>query len=273
MKILVTGGKGFIGTHLVEALEKLGETVIVSDPVIGRPIQEFNDYELRDIDIIFHLGAISRIGVSYEQPAKVMENNFSSTLRVAEHCRKNSNTKLIFASSSSVKFADLTRNPYALSKKIGEDLLTMYCNSFGIKASSVRFFNVYGPGEADYGSNTTLVKACSKAILSGKNPQVNGDGSAIRDYTHVADVVSGLLKIYKETELKPLYELGFGEATVSVKEVVEEFIKGTNLNINWKPARKGDFPVNCSDISLRPEGWVPTIKILDYIKLWKEQNL
>lgn len=272
MNILVTGGFGFIGRHLTSTFEANHiEVTPFGNREAGQLVQNRGDSFLSQFDVIYHLAAIPRVGVSLEKPGLVLHNNHESTLRLLEYCRHNPKTKLIFASSSSVKFANLQENPYALSKKMGEDLIKLYVDTYGITASSVRFFNVYGPGESEYGKNTTLVKAFKKCILEKRNFKVNGDGSIRRDYTHVNDVVSGLARVHMEMirgNHKPLYEIGSGQDT-SVKQIAEAFQEGTDLEIEYGPARNGDAPFTCADQNLLPVGWYPTVDVIEYIREWK----
>lgn len=277
MNILVTGGCGFIGSHLVNRLNKEQYNVRIADKRLkyGVPVQEMSDADLAGNSIIYHLAATARLGVSLNDPAGVIDNNVKSTLRLLEYCRKNPDTKLIVVSSSSAKFANLKRNPYALSKAMGEQMVDMYRELYDVKAISVRLFNVYGPREADYGKNTTLIKQCKKGYLSGKGFYIDGDGSTIRDFTHVDDVCTGLITLKKDLENKPgwnLYEIGSGEATITVKQIVEEFQKGTTLPIVYGPPRIGDPPMTRAEPSYTPSGWVQTINVLDYIREWKDQG-
>lgn len=267
MNILVTGGSGFIGTHLIKQLEENGHKVTN----ISSDVQLADDSDFGNPQVIYHLGAFPRVGFSLENPEKVLSNNHLSTLRVLEYCRFHPSTRLINVSSSSVKFANLRENPYALSKKMGEDLVNLYIDTFGVIASNVRLFNVYGPGEADYAQHTTLLKACKKRVISGQALRVNGDGSIKRDYTHVFDVVNGLIAVdralYHADALR-LYELGPNNP-ISVMEIAEAFQAGTNLKIQVFPQRAGDPPYTVADSNLRPTGWYPVFDVLDYIQDWK----
>jgi nucleoside-diphosphate-sugar epimerase len=269
MKILVTGGNGFIGKHLVEKLKaRTNREIIVSDRC-----QDLTDEELKTVGTIFHLGAIPRVGVSLKEPGKVIDNNVISTLRLLEWCRLNPDTLLINVSSSSVKFTNLNENPYALSKAMGEQMVCMYRQTYGINATTVRLFNVYGPGDSDYGKFTTLIQACKKNILTGADFHINGRGIT-RDYTYVDDVTEGLLLILHEMYsgiYKPLYELGFGRPT-SIEAIVEEFAKGTDLKIIYDPARYGDVPSTLADKNLYPDWWVAHTDVIDYIRYWKSRG-
>lgn len=267
MNILVTGGSGFIGSHLIKQLEENGH--VVRD--ISSDVQLADDDEFGNPQVIYHLGAFPRVGYSLENPEKVLSNNHLSTLRVLEYCRFHPETRLVNVSSSSVKFAKLVRNPYAMSKKFGEDLTDLYRVTYGVKATNVRLFNVYGPGEAEYGPFTTLVKACKKRVMSGANLKVTGDGSIKRDFTHVLDVVNGLIavdRMLQQDSAMALYELGAGVPT-SVIEVVEEFQRGTSLKIEQVPARDNDPELTIADPTRRPHGWMPVFDVLDYVQDWK----
>lgn len=271
MKIIVTGGKGFIGTHLVNKLKALDHEVTVVDSRGGKLVQELRDDDLKGYDVIFHLAATARVGISLNFPEETLSNNINSTLLLLDHCRKYPSTQLIFASSSSAAFADVMQNPYAMSKRICEDLIEMYRKTYGVKGTIVRFFNVYGPGEADYGPHTTLIKQCKKGYLNGMGFYITGDGSIVRDFTHVYDVVAGLARILDCSQFmeQHRFELGSTDATVSVKDIVEEFQKGTDLRIRHRKSRPGDPPKTCASKDAVPEGWEPKVKVLEYIRQWK----
>jgi nucleoside-diphosphate-sugar epimerase len=272
MRILVTGGRGFIGTRLVNHLSEITEDVFIIDKVDGQLVQDTDLGQFGELDFIFHLAATPRLGISLVDPAGSIENNITSLTKVLEYCRKNPTTKLIFISSSSAKFANLARNPYALSKAMGEQLVDLYRDTYKVHACSVRLFNVYGPGEAFAYSYTTLVKQCKIGLTTCRGFFIEGDGSIIRDYTHVDDVCEGLVQVMDHMALRPgwnLYELGSGEASVTVKEIVEEFQRDTSLDIEYRAARPGDPPYTCANQFLRPSGWEPKIKVLDYIREWK----
>lgn len=272
-RILITGGLGFIGQHLANELAP-NNWVSIIDSKKTKSVQDsfIEDYKP---DVIYHLAATARLGVSLEHPSFTLQNNMTSTLHVLDYCKRNPNVKLIVVSSSSAKHAQLTRNPYALSKAIGEQLVDTYRNLYQVQAVSVRLFNVYGPGEMDGGKYTTLLKQCKKGLKSGEGFYIEGDGSIIRDYTHVEDVVQGLIAVEKDMDRRPawpLYELGSGEASVTVKHIVEEFQKGTTLPIEWRSPRVGDPQYTNADRVLAPTGWQPKHDVLTYIKDWKDRG-
>ena len=272
MKILITGGTGFIGTHLVNALGNKHEILISNKNNLA---QNLTDKDLDGTDLIFHLGATSRVGISLENPEGTLHNNYDSTLRLLDWCRHNPKTSMINISSSSAKFADVKSNPYALSKLIGEQLVDVYRKSFDVNAVSVRLFNVYGPGEAEFGKHTTLLKACKDRYLKKENLLIYGNGSIRRDYTHVSDVISGLLVISKLVLAKSLttisiFELGRMQATSS-KQIAQEFVFGTDLSIDYVGDRnKADPPLTEADVRFTPPGWKAEIDVLQHIRDWRD---
>lgn len=292
--ILVTGGQGFIGQHLVLSLVDLGYNVTVVDYKASVPcfahvfypqecsaffeqrMVQFDASNLKDLlgepvkyDLVIHLAAIPRVGISLNMPAHVIKNNTNSTLAGLEYCRK-AGIPFINISSSSVVWADTEKNPYALSKKMGEQMVNAYRETFGTKGTNIRLFNVYGPGEIDDGQYTTLIRRCKTAIRSGTPLPLFGDGENKRDYTHVLDVVQAIIQVMKDAqsdELKPCYEIGPGHGTVSVNDIIREFgVAG--LEVDPQPARPGDPPLTKADTSLWPEGWHPKIDVLDHIRNW-----
>ena len=279
LNILVTGGNGFIGKHLVVYLKKAGHTATVVDIDGIAPfttlthLQDATDFIKetdQGFDVIFHLAAIPRVGLGLNSPEMVLRNNIDSTIEVLGHCRQNPRTKLIFISSSSVAFSNLMINPYASSKGMCEELIELYRKTYGVKATTVRLFNVYGPGEARYGNHSTLIRRCKDAVLSDTDFTINGTGEMSRDFTHVDDVVLGLDAILKESqssdEMFNHYELGIDQP-ISVNQVVERFFP--KERIKYGPGRATDCQTTRSSTHYWPLGWIPSIHVLDYIDSWK----
>jgi nucleoside-diphosphate-sugar epimerase len=292
--ILVTGGQGFIGQHLVMSLIDLGYSVTVVDYDASVPCHanffypqdcslffeqrmiQFDTANLRDIlgdpvkyDLVIHLAAIPRVGISLNAPARVIKNNVNSTIFAAEYCRK-AGIPLINISSSSVVWADCDKNPYALSKKMGEQIINTYRETFNVKATNVRLFNVYGPGEKDNGNYTTLIRRCKTALRTKTPLPLFGTGENRRDYTHVLDVVQGIILVMRDVQqntFKPVYELGSGTGHISVNDIIKEFSEA-GLTVDPQPARPGDPPLTKADTTLWPEGWAPKIDVLTHIRNW-----
>lgn len=299
-RILITGGQGFIGRNLAMYLATSNLYDITSvdfkpadvlDVLRWRNInkdvrvfmKELDDAhqlknlydELEPYDLIIHLAAIPRVGVSLAYPEATLRNNVDSLIDVLGYCRAHPSTKLLFVSSSSATWADSRFNPYALSKKIGEQLVDTYRATYGIKCATVRLFNVYGAGESEFAEYTTLVRTCKKALWTKRPVFIHGDGNQVRDFTHIDDVVDGLAAIIGEMgngTARDLYELGSGDASVSVVQVVDAFMKGEPNQIVNVPGRPHEVQMTKADITLWPKFWYPKIKILEYIKKWKEEG-
>lgn len=277
MKILVTGGEGFIGYHLVERLINDGHDVwsidnnLTSQP-FDRIVAECKYMNanlcnpdslvgLEDLDVIYHLAAIPRIQPSLKRPERTLYNNISSTISVLEFARKN-DIKVIFASSSSVKGDELA-NPYTLSKKIGEELCQMYQIKFGVKLNIARFYNVYGPsmiGDSYYG---TVLGIWLDRYKAGKPLKITGTGEQRRDFTHVFDIVQGLIDIEKKnTDQRLPFELGRGE-NFSLIELAMLF-PGATLHFVDRPDGEAENTL-CEYYSMAL-GWKPKYNVKDFIE-------
>lgn len=284
--ILVTGSSGFIGSHLIRELRKLGHWTVGCDPrpadpnncarlCINGSVSDYLDSSSQDhntiiFDYIFHLGAIPRMGVGVAEPARVLSNNIDSTISVLEYARKNPSTRVIFTSSSSTKWSDYRNNPYTLSKLTGEQLVETYRQTYGVQAVTARLYNVFGPGETRYGENTTLLKQCRDSVRSATPISAYGSVREIfRDFTHVADVVGGLLAIMKAPDPSGLYEIGAADGSVSVMQIIEAHLgPAAPTMIKLCPARPWDTAQTRADSTLWPPGWKPTRGVLEYIYDW-----
>ena len=239
MRVLISGWKGFIGSHLTERLLELGHEVIGIDSgqsdffQIGhnhvpyknlkvnvhklRNLCSSESFDLKGIDVVFHVAAIARIPQSYENPHLYYQNNILSTLNLLEACRKQGIKKFIYSSSSSVVDPS---NPYAHSKLIGEELCEMYSRLYGMNIQCIRYFNVYGERMASGGYATVLQKF--KEQKDKNEPlQIFGMGKQKRDFTHVSDVVDANLLMLNETEFG-IYDVGSGK-NYSILEIAQSF--------------------------------------------------
>lgn len=295
-KVLITGGNGFIGKHLTEYLHAKGldvTTVDIKNPNRITPwkcisknvrvyMKELDDaFKLRNLfgnddpfDFIIHLAAIPTHGIALENPEHVLCNNIDNLTDVLGYCRNHPDTKLLFISSSSVVWSDPSFNPQAMSKQIGEQLLELYRNTYTIKCATVRLFNVYGPGENEYGHHTSLIRSLKKAVWLDQPALVHGDGSQTRDFTHVSDVVDGIWCIMSELlseTAQDVYELGTGGG-ISVEQIVNAFKGDDPLDIINIESRANDPYMTKADVTLWPKFWYPKINILEYIKKWKDEG-
>lgn len=273
MKVLVTGGAGFVGTNLIKRLLKDGHTVISVDNYstglksnhqdgcvyIESDIRNF-DWQF-EVDVIFHMAAIARIQPSFENPKDYFTTNANGTLNLVDWCVKN-DVPLIYAGSSS-KHSGRFKNPYTFSKDLGEDIITLYCEHFGLKASIARFYNVYGPHQLTEGGYTTLIGRWIHNIKNGIECVIYGDGSKRRDFTHVDDIVEALVRIPLKEAWGYEFELGRGD-NYSVNEVADMF----GIKPKYEDDKPGEAQITLSEDIVAKEilDWEATINLEDYIK-------
>ena len=280
MRILITGGAGFVGTNLIKKLIGQGHTVYSLDnystglkenEVEGcvyytNDIQKISAYDERfmdKIDVVFHLAAIARIQPSFERPEDYIDTNFQGTYEVVKYCIQN-NIPIIYAGSSS-KHSGRFKNPYTFSKDMGEDIIELYRKHFNLKASIARFYNVYGPHQLTEGGYTTLIGRWINNIKKSIPCEIYGDGEQRRDFTHVEDIIDALVKIMEKQSYGLDFELGRGK-NYSVNEVAEMF----GIKPIYKDSKPGEARNTlCED--KRAEmmlGWKPRRELSDYIKPW-----
>jgi len=274
MKILVTGGAGFIGTNLIKRLLKEGHDVssidnystgLKSNHQKGCNYKKANiydfDWKTEIYDIVFHLAAVARIQPSFENPIEYFNTNANGTMQLAEHCAKH-NIPIIYAGSSS-HHSGKYKNPYTFSKDIGEEALKLFSKCFGLQYSIARFYNVYGPYQLTEGGYTTLIGRWINNIEKGLQCEIYGDGDQRRDFTHVNDIVEALIQIMKQNKYGYIFELGRGE-NISVNEVAKMF----NIVPIYKNAKPGEARHTLceSNIAKKLLGWNPKINLIDYIK-------
>ncbi len=282
---LVTGGAGFIGSHLVARLVARGDSVTVID--------DFNDYydpaikraniaaaggsvrlvegDIRDaatvrqlfaqgdFDGVVHLAARAGVRPSREQPALYLSTNIDGTFQLLEAAREHGVGQFIFASSSSVyglnkklPFSeedriDQTISPYAATKLAGEQLCSTYANLYGIRTVCLRFFTVYGPRQRP----DLAISKFTRLIHEGLPIDKYGDGSSARDYTYVDDIIQGVVAaIGYDGPVFDVFNLG-GSQTTTLAELIElvEGALGKTAQINQMPDQPGDLPRTYADVS------------------------
>jgi len=275
MHILVTGGAGFVGTNLIKKLISKGHKVMsVDDYSTGKKENHIKgcQYVQRDIldidpnsfnfkpDLVYHLAAKARIQPSFEQPLEYIRVNYEGTLNLIKLCI-NRNIPLIYAGSSSHHSGKLS-NPYTFSKDMGEEIIQLYRKHFNLKASIVRFYNVYGPYQLTEGGYTTLIGRWIDNIEKGIPCEIYGNGMKRRDFTHVDDIVKGLVKILERGTYYNDFEFGRGK-NYSVNEVAKMF----NINPIYKEDKPGEAQDTLCDNSAAKEllNWNPIINLKDYI--------
>ena len=220
--ILITGGVGFIGTNLVKELVKQNYNVISIDNYsFGSKENEIDgvkyyNYDIEDIDkitesvdVCFHLCAMARVQPSFEDPMEYFRVNVLGTTKVMEWGKKN-NVKVVYAGSSSKHF-DPSDSPYAMYKYLGEEVCKLYKKSYNVNVEIARFYNVYGPGEVMHEKFGNVIGIWKTRVKKGEPLPIVGDGNQRRDFTHVDDIVDGLIKIASSNKKhEDAWELGTG---------------------------------------------------------------
>ncbi len=277
--VLVTGGAGFIGSHLIEALVKdvsydvysldnyftgKEENHIKGATYIKGHTKNIKKHVTKIPDIIFHLGEYSRVEKSFDDLDIVWDYNKNGTFAVLEFCRIN-NVKLIYAGSST-KFADggigRDQSPYAWTKASNTELVRNYSQWFGLKYAITYFYNVYGPREISKGSYATVIGIFKENFKNKKSINVVSPGLQVRNFTHIDDIVKGLVLVGEKGEGDD-YGLG-AEEGFSILEIAKMF----GLEIVMLPERKGNRMNTVVDVSRakRELGWKAKKSIKNYIE-------
>ena len=267
--VVVTGGAGFVGSHLCERLVRDGHRVISLDNYFTGSRDnhvegvEYRDGHSRDItrhiperpDLVYHLGEYSRVEKSFEDPIDlVWDLNIAGTFAVLEFCRKHK-SKLIYAGSST-KFADdglgKSQSPYAWSKSGNTELVKNYGTWFGLEYAITYFYNVYGPGERGNGPYATLIGIFSEQYRRGLPLTVVSPGTQTRNFTHIEDIVEGLMLVGEKGNGD---EFGIGSPEAfSVLEVADMFGHDKVM----LPERRGNrMNAPVEDAKTRSLGWEP----------------
>ena len=279
MKILVTGGNGFIGSNLITRLISEGhELVSIDDLSTG-----LKEYEVKgctykyldienvklmgdDFDICYHLAALSRIQPSFEDPTETFRVNTGGCQSVADWAKENE-VKVVYAGSSS-QWHNPYLSPYAMFKKSGEDIFKMYRQVYGCDFEIARFYNVYGPNELVDGKWAAVIGIWRHQIREGLPITIVSDGEQRRDFTHVDDIVDALVRIGMSSEShEDAWELGTG-MNYSINEVFDMFQErfGDLEKVNL-PNQHGNYLETRreNDDTLERLGWSPQDKLRQYI--------
>ena len=278
MNIIITGGAGFVGTNLAKRFIKEGYNVTSIDnyytgkkenhidgvEYLNMDIRDVTDYSWLKPDIIFHLAAIARIQPSFKEPKEYFTTNANGTLNLVHYCSEHS-IPLVYAGSSS-KYSGRFKNPYTFSKDIGEDLVTLYQKHYNLKASIVRFYNVYGPYQLEDGGYCTLIGIWLKALREGRKLNIFGDGTKRRDFTHIDDIVDALVKIQNQSTWGYEFELGRG-VNFSINEIADT-LNCLPDKVKYLPQRPGEARETLNTDTKAKEilGWEAKINLEDYLK-------
>ena len=286
MAILVTGGLGFVGSTLVDWLvEECGETdVVVIDNLCSESshrhyMRSDVTYHIEDIrnleviefeqtfDVVYHLAALARIQPSFVNPLKYFDIDALGTAKVLDLARKHK-AKVVYAGSSSA-YGGPFLNPYAFAKYTGEQVCQMYSEVYGLSTAIARFFNVYGPRQPTHGGYATVVGIFERQKQNDEKLTVTGDGTQRRDFTHVDDIVRGLVMLSKGRHSADIYQFGTG-VNWSINELADLF----DGEIEYIPARPGEADITLADLDETKErlGWSPYFDLESYVSSFLESD-
>ena len=295
MKYVVTGGAGFIGSHLTKILVDQGHKVTVIDNLRTGKKENLESMKekiifvkgdildnkllnetIMDVDGVFHQAALASVQDSFSKPDEYNEVNVNGTENILKLAKKN-DFKIVYASSSSVygnpesipiKESDSKNpiNPYAETKLRKEELAIKY-SKMGVKVIGLRYFNVFGKGQSrEYAG---VLKLFLEKIRDGLAPKINGDGTQFRDFVYVEDVARANIMSMKSDVDHEFFNVGTN-TSITILDLAKTIIKYSNLDIEpiFGPALKGDVMKTIADISLIKEkiGWEPKVMLEDWIK-------
>lgn len=277
--ILITGGVGFIGSNLAERLINDGHNVLsIDDYSFGKKDNEIDNVKyinddiekitlIEDkIDICYHLAAKARVQPSFEDPVDYFRVNVKGTMKVMEWAKKR-NVKVVYAGSSSKHFSP-EDSPYAMYKYLGEQICKLYKKSYDLKTEIARFYNVYGPRENRDEKFGNVIGIWTTKALKGDPLPIVGDGMQRRDFTHVNDIVDGLIKIgFSDISQDDGWELGTGN-NYSVNELFEMFNQKFNVSSVFLPDQPGNYKktLRKNDDLINLLGWNPKDRLEEHIK-------
>ncbi len=277
--ILITGGVGFIGSNLAERLINDGHNVIcIDDYSFGKKDNEIDNVKYinddiekislieDEIDICYHLAAKARVQPSFEDPVDYFRVNVKGTMKVMEWAKKR-NVKVVYAGSSSKHF-NPEDSPYAMYKYLGEQVCKLYKTSYDLKTEIARFYNVYGPRENRDEKFGNVIGIWTTKALKGDSLPIVGDGMQRRDFTHVNDIVDGLVKIgFSDISQDDGWELGTGN-NYSVNELFEMFNQRFNVSSINLPDQPGNYKktLRKNDDLINLLGWSPKDRLEKHIK-------
>ncbi len=298
MKYIVTGGAGFIGSHIVDRLVSEGNEVVVIDDESSESHDQFyhNDsakyyqYDIanhkvwltalfEDVDTVFHLAAESRIQPAILNPLKAVETNVLGTCSVLQAARENNVRRVVYSSTSSAygfnsipneeTQNDDCLNPYSVSKVSGEKLCKMYYDLFGVETITFRYFNVYGERQPLRGQYAPVIGKFLRQKKNNEPLTIVPDGEQRRDFTHVSDVVGANIlasKVNLGTDYGGVYNIGTGK-NYSINEVAD-MISDKKVFIEKRP---GEIRASLSNINKAKSvlNWEPKVKL----KKWIENQL
>ena len=294
-KLVVTGGAGFIGSHLTDKLIELGyDVTVVDNLMLGKKIflnkrAKFYKVDIRNLkklngifagaEAVFHLAADPRLPVSIDDPISTHEINVTGTLNILCAAKETGVKKVIFSSSCALygdQLLPIKENcvpnplsPYGLHKLIGEEYGRLFYKLYGLESVCLRYFNVFGPRKLSTGSYPMVIPIFLNQKKHGEKLTVVGDGESTRDYVYVSDVVEANIKAWQSAVGDGrAINIGSGKQT-SVNEIAK-LIGGPTVNL---PPRAGEMRFIAADNSLAREllGWGPKVSFEDGVGMLKKE--
>ena len=303
-KWLVTGGAGFIGSHLVKELVRQGQYVIVFDNLSGGSLQNLSsvvdkitfiqgdicDYAAvlkacAGVDYILHHAALVSVAESMEKPLQTEQIHIQGTLHVLEAARVQHVKRVVFASSSAVygnrlelPYKETTlpdcQSPYAWSKQAGAELCQLYTKIYGLETVALRYFNVFGPGQNPNSAYAAVIAKFMQLAEEEKPLGIDWDGLQSRDFVNVQDVVQANLLAALKGVAGEIYNVASGR-TYSLLQLADtiEKISGKKLERIFRPKRAGDVRLSAADITkIKQLGFSPSISLEEGLwEMWKKR--
>jgi len=300
---LVTGGAGFIGSHLAEELLRRGHRVRVADNLMtGKRTNlasikaaEFLEGDLADLpfaaqavagmDYVLHQAAIPSVPRSVEDPVTSNRANITATMNTLWAAKGAGVRRLVYAASSSAygntptlpKREDMPTNPlspYALQKFVGEQYCRLFTNLYGFETVSIRYFNVFGPRQDPGSPYSGVISQFATALLAGRQPTIYGDGEQTRDFTYVANVVDGVLRACEASKANGEVINVATAGRISLNDLVRVMnrIIGSSVQPIYREPRAGDVRDSQADISKAKAllDYTPTVSLEEGLKLTLE---
>lgn len=295
MKYAITGGAGFIGSHIAEKLAPDHEIIIIDslfsgnrNNINGIPVTfekgtvtdiNFLNQVFQDIDGVFHLAAITSVPRSVKQPLPTHEVNCNGTLNVLMAAKECGVKKVVYASSSSVygdtdilpkteSMIPSPLSPYGVSKLTGEYYCSVFSRLYGLHTIALRYFNVFGPRQDPKSEYSAVIPRFITRILNNESPVIYGNGTQTRDFTYVKDVVQANIEAMK-SNAQGVFNVACQQQTTlqDLAEMIMEII-GTTLPIRYEPERPGDIHDSLADISKAGNafGYLPSYSVRDGLK-------
>jgi UDP-N-acetylglucosamine/UDP-N-acetyl-alpha-D-glucosaminouronate 4-epimerase len=299
---LVTGGAGFIGSHLAEELIRRGARVRVVDNLSTghrRNLSHLTDVEfmagdladprvarqaVAHVEYVLHEAAIPSVPRSINDPIESNRSNIDATLNLLVAARDAGVTRVVYAGSSSAygntptlpKREDMTPaplSPYALQKLVGEQYATMFSELYGLSTVTTRYFNVFGPRQDPSSPYSGVISLFIAALLDGRAPTILGDGEQTRDFTYVTNVVDGVLRACHAPAATGVFNIAVG-LRISLNELFRTLrdIIGSNIEATYGPPRPGDVRDSLADLTRAKTvlEYAPTVSLVDGLKLTVE---